>query len=147
MEQNSEVAVKAENIPIFKLESSLRKLPQVEVPLFHDFCTGIYARTILMKAGTVAVGAVHKNECFFLVRSGSLLITTDKEPVKAESGFMIKTLAGSKRAAYALVDTLITTFHANPEELREPEELWNNFTVPPDEIILEALERSKLEGV
>jgi len=81
-------------LPIYKLEKSLRELPQVEVPLFHDFCTGIYARTILIKAGTIAVGAVHKNECFSLVRKGCILITTDDKPVQAESGIMIKTLAG-----------------------------------------------------
>jgi len=149
LEQNKdkqELAVKAEHIPIYQFEEALKTLPQVELPLFHDFCKGIYARTILIPAGTMLTGAVHKDECFFLVRNGCILITTDDGPKKAESGFMSKSPAGTKRAGFALIDTLVTTFHANPEELREPDELWNNYTVPAPDNILEVLEKTRLEG-
>lgn len=141
------MAVKAEHLPIYRLEQAIYSLPKVELPLFHDFCKGIYARTILIPAGTVLTGAVHKDECFFLVRNGCILLTTDDKPVKAESGFMVKSSAGSKRAGFALVDTLVTTFHANPEELRDPDEIWDSFTVPAPDNILEVLEKTKLEGV
>ena len=147
MEQNSEVAVKAEHIPIYQFEEALKLFPQVELPLFHDFCKGIYARTILLPAGTMLTGAVHKDECFFLVRSGCILITTDDKPVRAESGFMTKSPAGTKRAGFALVDTLVTTFHANPEELRDPEEIWDYYTVPAPKNILEVLDKTRLEGI
>lgn len=125
----------------------MKLFPQVEIPLFHDFCKGIYARTILIPAGTMLTGAVHKDECFFLIRNGCILITTDKGPVKAESGFMVMSKAGSKRAGLALVDTLVTTFHANPEELREPDEIWNRFTVPAPVNLIDILAAEKLEGV
>ena len=148
MEQNNQdLAVKAEHLPIYRLEKVLRSLPQVEIPLFHDFCKGIYARTILIPAGTMLTGAVHKDECFFLIRSGCIIITTDKEPIKAESGFMALSMAGSKRAGFALVDTLVTTFHANPEELREPDEIWDNFTVPAPDNLIDILSKAELEGV
>jgi len=140
----NELAVKAEHIPIYRFEEALRALPQVEIPLFNDFCKGVYARTILIPAGTMLTGAVHKDECFFLVRNGCILITTDDKPIKAESGFMVKSKAGTKRAGFALVDTLVTTFHANPEELRDEKELWDHFTVPAPDNILEVLEKTKL---
>ena len=89
-------------------------------------------------------GAVHKDECFFLVRNGGILITTDDKPIKAESGFMSISKAGTKRAGYALVDTLVTTFHSNPEELREPEELWNHFTVPAPDNLIDILSKAEL---
>lgn len=147
MEQNKEMAVKAEHLPIYRFEEALKQLQQVELPLFNDFCKGIYARTILIPAGTALTGAVHKDECFFLVRNGCIIITTDDKPIKAESGFMSKSKAGTKRAGIALVDTLVTTFHANPEELRDEDKLWDHFTVPAPDNILEILEKTKLEGV
>ena len=146
MEQN-EIAIKAEHIPIYKLEQAIYKLPRVELPVYHDFCKGIYARTIIIPAGTVLTGAVHKDECFFLVRHGCILITTDDKPIKAEGGFMSISKAGTKRAGIALVDTLVTTFHSNPEELREPDELWDHFTVPAPDNLLEVLSKAELEGI
>jgi hypothetical protein len=142
---NKEIGIKAEHIPIYKLEQEIYQLPRVEMPVFHDFCKGIYARTLVIPAGTVLTGAIHKYECFFVVRSGSLLITTDNGTVQADSGFMSITKPETKRAGFALVDTLVTTFHANPEELRDPDEMWNHFTVPAPGNILEILEKTKLE--
>lgn len=145
MEENKENEIKAENIPIYKLEQEIFKFPQTECPLFHNFCKGIYARSLVIPAGTVLTGAVHKDECFFVVRSGSILLTTDEGPVRADSGFMSITKPGTKRAGFALVDTLVTTFHANPEELREPKEIWDYFTVPAPENILDVLDKTQLE--
>lgn len=146
MEPNSEIAIKAEHLPIYRLEQEIYNLPRVEMPVDHDFCHGIYARTIHIPGGTVLTGAVHKDECFFLVRSGSILITTDGDPIKAESGFMAITKPETKRAGYALVDTVVTTFHANTEELRDPQQLWDNFTIPAPDNLLEVLKRTELEA-
>ena len=142
---SEEIAIKAELLPIYKLEKEMQKCPQLEIPTYHDFCKGLYARSIVMPAGSLVTGAVHKYECFFVVRSGCVIITTDEGPTKAESGYMTVTKSGGKRALLALVDTLITTFHANPEELREPDEVWDHFTVTAPENIIEVLERMKLE--
>lgn len=143
---NKEVAIKAEHLPIYKLEQAIYSLPRVEIPVLHDFCKGIYARTIVIPAGTVLTGAVHKDECFFLVRNGAILITTDKEPIKAETGFMSITKPDTKRAGFALVDTMITTFHSNPDELRDPQEIWDTFTIPGPDNLLEALAQKELEA-
>ncbi len=144
---SKEIGIKAEHLPIYQMEQEMKKLPQAEIPTFHDFCNGIYARSIVMKAGTLATGAVHKYECFFIVRSGSVLLTTDDGTVKADGGFMAITKAGSKRAALAIEDTLITTFHANPEEIRDPEDMWNHYTVPAPDNLIEILEKEKLEVI
>jgi hypothetical protein len=141
----SDVAIKPEHLPIYRLEQAIYSLPQVEMPVDHDFCKGLYARTLHIPAGTVLTGAVHKDECFFLVRSGAILITTDEEPIKAEVGFMGVTKAGSKRAGLALMDTVVTTFHANPKELREPDLIWDYFTVPAPDNLLEVLSKTELE--
>jgi hypothetical protein len=144
--ENREVAIKAEHIPIYRLEQAIYSLPRVEIPVSHDFCKGIYARTIVIPAGTVLTGAVHKDECFFLVRNGAILITTDKEPIKAETGFMSITRPDTKRAGFALVDTMVTTFHSNPDELRDPQEIWDTFTIPAPDNLLEVLAKKELEA-
>ena len=147
MEANkSEIAVKAEHLPIYKLEQEILKLPQTVCPVIHDFCKGVYARSLIIPAGTILTGAVHKDECFFLVRNGCIIITTDASPIKAESGFMAISKSGTKRAGYALVDTLVTTFHANPEELRDPDEIWDHFTVPAPDNLIDILSKAELEG-
>jgi hypothetical protein len=143
----SNVAIKAEHLPIYRLEQAIYSLPRVEMPVDHQFCKGIYARTINIPAGTVLTGAVHKDECFFLVRSGSILITTDKDPIKAEAGFMSITQPNTKRAGLALTDTVVTTFHANPTELRDPEEMWNHYTEPAPDNLLEVLQGLELEAI
>jgi hypothetical protein len=144
--ESQEVAIKAEHLPIYRLEQAIYSLPRVEMPVSHDFCKGIYARTIHIPAGTVLTGAVHKDECFFLVREGAILITTDREPIKAEAGFMAITKPETKRAGYALVDTVVTTFHANVDELRDPQQLWDEFTIPAPDNLLEVLKRTELEA-
>lgn len=143
---SEEIGIKSEHLPIYKLEQEIYNLPRVEMPVFHDFCHGVYARSLVIPAGTVLTGAVHKDECFFVVRSGSILITTDNGTIKADAGFMSITKPDTKRAGLALVDTLVTTFHANPEELREPKKMWDYYTVPAPENIIEVLKKAELEA-
>lgn len=121
----------AEHLPIYRLEAELLKLPQVDMPVEHAFCDGLYARTMCIPAGTVLTGAVHRRECFFIVRSGLLAVTTDDEPRLLKAGDMFVTPAGTKRAGVAVNDVMVTTFHANPKGLRQPEALWDEFVVPP----------------
>ena len=65
---------------ILELEKAILQLPQIELEISHDFCAGIYARTMFIPAGTILTGAIHRHECFFTVRSGDLVITTDDGP-------------------------------------------------------------------
>ncbi len=138
--------IKAEHLPIYRLEEKMKAFPQIDIPVDHQFCHGVYARTITIPAGTLLTGAVHKDECFFLVRSGSILLTTDGEPVKAETGFMVMSKAESKRVGFAIEETVVTTFHANPLEIKEPQELWEHLTIPAPDNLLEILDSEKLEG-
>jgi hypothetical protein len=146
-EHMGEVAIKPEHLPIYRLEQAIREtLEPVEMPVDNDFCHGIYARTVHIPAGTLLTGAIHKDECFFVVRSGVILITTDTDPVRVESGYMSITKPGTKRVGLALEDTVVTTFHANPEEIREQEKLWDHFTEPAPDNLLEVLGKMELEG-
>lgn len=117
--------------PILALEQEILKYPQVEMPVTHEFCDGIYARTMKIPANTVLTGAIHKHECFFIVRSGVLIVTVDDGSIILNSGDMRITPAMTKRAGIAITDCIVTTFHNNELELREEEELFKFFSIDP----------------
>jgi hypothetical protein len=114
---------------IFELEEEILQLPQVNMLTTHDFCHGVYARTLSIPAGVILTGAIHKDESFFVVRSGVLLVTTDTGTVQVGSGFMMVTKPGTKRAGIALTDCEVTTFHANPTNEKDPDAIWEAFFI------------------
>lgn len=124
--------------PVFELEKHLQQLPQVDLPVCHDFCSGIYARTLIIPAGVCLTGAIHKDESFFVVRSGVLIVTTDEGTQQVGPGFMSVTRPHSKRAGLAVTDVVCTTFHANPQSQTNPDALWDMITVPAPDTLLEA---------
>lgn len=128
--QDVKPVVPVEHLPIYRLEAELLKLPQVDMPVDHDFCNGLYARTMHIPAGTVLTGAIHKEESFFLVRKGELIVSTDNGPRKLSPGDMSVSKIGTKRAGIALTDVEVTTFHANPTNEQNPQALWDMFTIP-----------------
>jgi mannose-6-phosphate isomerase-like protein (cupin superfamily) len=142
--QEIEKHVPAAHLPIYRLESELLKLPQVEMPLDHDFCNGLYARTMHIPAGTVLTGAVHRDESFFVVRKGHLVVTTDNGTAEVGPGFMSVTRANTKRAGVALTDVEVTTFHANPTNETDPQTIWDMYTIPAPAI--EAVKNPQLEN-
>jgi hypothetical protein len=128
--QEVSVGVPAEHLPIYRLEAELLQLPQVDMPIDNQFCNGLYARTMHIPAGTVLTGAIHREESFFLVRKGQLIVSTDNGLKTLFPGDMSVSRVGTKRAGVALTDVDVTTFHANPTNEHEPKKLWDMFTIP-----------------
>jgi hypothetical protein len=97
------------------LEREIEKLPQVDCPVWHFFAPGLYARKMLIPAGTALTGAVHRTEHLCIV-SGDIEVTTD-EGVRRISDMhaILISLPGIKRAGYAHADTFWTTVHATDE--------------------------------
>ncbi len=143
--QEVKAGVPVEHLPIYQLEAEILKLPQVEMPVDHDFCNGLYARTMHIPAGTILTGAIHREESFFLVRKGELIVSTDNGPRTIGPGHMSISKIGTKRAGIALTDVEVTTFHANPTNEQEPQKLWDMFTIPAPSTVLESVESAQLE--
>ncbi len=114
---------------VYRLEAEILKQPQVHLPIDHQHCAGLYARTMFIPEGTVATGAIHRNESFFVVRHGTLVAHTEAGPVILPPGHMAVTQVGQKRAVVALTDVVVTTFHANPTAETDPDALWALLTV------------------
>jgi hypothetical protein len=138
-------AIQADHLSIYRLEAEILRLPQVDLPVEHAFCSGLYARTMHIPAGTVLTGAVHRDESFFVVRKGILMVTTDDGIARIEPGHMSVTRPNTKRAGVALTDVEVTTFHANPDNETEPQALWDKYTVPAPCVALKASAQPLLE--
>jgi len=127
---------------LLRLEREILKFPQIELPIDHSFCNGLYARTISIPAGTLVMGAVHRDECFFLVRYGQLVVTTDENLMVVSAGDMLTSRSESKRAGVAVSDAIVTTFHSNTINERQPERLWEMLVI---DLITNAIEIEEKE--
>jgi len=95
------------------LQSELSKMPQYEPETKHYFHGGMYCREVFRHAGVLVVGAVHKKEHFYIIVSGTVAITDGEGNVQEVTGpHLFQSKPGTKRAVYAITDTLCMTFHA-----------------------------------
>jgi hypothetical protein len=114
------------------LESVLRQFPQVELKTTHVFGGGMYARTILIPAGTMLTGAL--TECDNLcVVCGDITVTTDDGPQHLTGFRVLAAKAGAKRAGLAHADTWWTTIHRTDTTTIEDAE--NEMTGEADKLL------------
>lgn len=112
---------------IHSLESCLLEQEQVEIPVRHEFCGGLYAREIRIPKGTIMTGRIHKFDHFDVMISGDMTVSSDSGEVVRLKGYnLFKGFAGKKRAGYAHEDTVWVTFHDAPE--RPPEHMIDYLT-------------------
>lgn len=110
-----------------RLERVIGQLPPVECPTRHFFAPGVFLREMLVPAGVIATGAVHKTEHLTIV-AGHCLLTTDEGPKEFIGFHTIHSKPGAKRAISAISDTFVTTIHANPDDETDVAVLAERFT-------------------
>lgn len=113
-----------------RVEYSIAQLPPVEVPLVHVFTPGIYSRQMSVPAGTLITSMEHKTEHPFVLLQGSLDVITPNGPIHYEAPCMGVTPPGTKRVAYIIDDVVWITFHANPSDITDPDEIVGEICVP-----------------
>lgn len=111
---------------VIKLQEIMRHMPQVELETFHFYADGMYCRVVPRPKGTIIVGKVHKKEHFYIVAKGCVkVIGHGEEEAKVyPAGSVIISKPGTKRAVFALEDSICLTVHRNPtggENLEEIE--------------------------
>lgn len=105
------------------LQQELMKLPQYQPQTKHFFHGGMYCREVYRHAGVLVVGKVHKKEHFYLIVYGTVQITDGEGNVQKVTGpHLFLSKPGTKRAVYALTDTLAMTFHVTSAETVEEAE-------------------------
>lgn len=100
----------AVNERIEELEAVMLECEQVEIPVEHLFVNGMYARKIVIPAGTMLTGRVHKFGYVDIMLSGDISVATP-DGVKRMTGYnILEGKPGRKRAGYAHEDTHWVSF-------------------------------------
>lgn len=102
---------------IEQMESLMLEQPQVEIDVKEDFKNGLYTREILIPAGTLLTGRVHKHDYIDIMISGHIIVAIPDGVFELKGYNVCDGKAGRKRAGYALEDTLWLTVHREPEML------------------------------
>lgn len=96
---------------ILAFEDTLLEYDQVDIPVVQRFSHGIYMREIIIPAGVLAVGKIHKHPCLSVVLTGKMEVVTDQGPKIVEAGQVFESPAGVKRAGRAIKDCRWITVH------------------------------------
>lgn len=90
--------------------------PRVECPIVHRFTPGLYIREIRIPAGTLLTSMEHRFQHPFVISQGSIEVFSESEgAVTYHAPHCGITQPGTRRALFALTDTVWTTFHATNE--------------------------------
>lgn len=117
----------AVNERIEELEAVMIECEQVEIPVEHLFVNGMYARKIVIPAGTMLTGRVHKFGYVDIMLSGDISVATP-DGVKRMTGYnILEGKPGRKRAGYAHEDTHWVTVHRTNET--DPDGIEEKLTV------------------
>jgi len=112
---------------IAALETMIRELPDAITEFSpqteHYFSHGVYGRRFYMPKGQVVVGKIHKYSCVNVLAVGSVVVTSSTDDVPPgtliEPGTVWVSLPGTKRAVFALEDSVWVTSHPNPDNITD----------------------------
>jgi hypothetical protein len=108
---------------ILRLESEIAKMPQVECPLRHIFSKGLYVREFIIPKGVILTGAIHLQECITTLAKGKVLMTEGGEAVCLTAPYVNSFAAGTKKAIFALEDSVWIDAYPNPDDERDTDVL------------------------
>lgn len=118
------LALRQPTLPqIQRAQDYLAQFPQVEMEPQHRFADGMYCRNLPIPADTIVVGKIHRHEHFVVLTKGSATINTDKgmETITAPHTWVSK--PGAKRILKTITDCEFMTFHLNPTNTTDLDEL------------------------
>ena len=105
---------------VVRFEDAVRKLPQFECPLTHYFVDGLYVREIFIPAGVVLVGYIHRQACVTTISKGAIVIADGEHaPVVLRAPFTCAVPPGTKKAGFALEDTIWCDAYVNQDDERD----------------------------
>lgn len=130
---------------ILGFENEMRKYEPLEIKTTNYFCPGIYARQIFIPAGTYLTGQIHKTEHLNMISQGTIKIISSEDCYEISAPATIISKPGTKRFGFAVTDTVWTTFHPNPDNIKDVETLEKELVVSSFEE-LEKEEQTLIKG-
>jgi hypothetical protein len=96
---------------------------KVECPVRHFFSNGRYMREMLIPKGTVILGKIHKHAHLNNISVGHVQVYTGEGLLEFKAPHAFISTPGTQRLVHALEDTVWTTYHENPSDTRDLEQL------------------------
>jgi hypothetical protein len=93
------------------LAEALKTYPQEDLPVQHEFLDGVYMRTVFMKADTIIIGKIHKQEHVAIISKGAATVLTEHGVLKITAPYIFKSPPGARRALLIHEDMVWTTVH------------------------------------
>jgi hypothetical protein len=92
-------------------ENILLKYPQEEIKTDHEFIDGLYRRTVTFPAGTLATGKIHPQDHMDVMLTGEMIVASDEGYKYLKAPLIMTSIAGKKKAGYALTEVIWSTYH------------------------------------
>jgi len=100
---------------ICQLQKAMLEMPQADLETKHHFGPGVYARELIVPAGSLIIGKTHSKEHLIIVANGDMTIVTEHGRQRVCGPAVFTSPAGVKRAGYAHEDTTVITIHPTNE--------------------------------
>jgi len=99
------------------LAAAMLEMPQAELRMEHEFCSGpdgmnVYRRAMHVKAGTLVLGFAHRDACFNILLEGTALIWANGETKQISAPYTFQSEAGVQKIGLFLTDSTWVNFHA-----------------------------------
>lgn len=111
---------------LLRLQEIMLAMPKgerVECPVRHHFGPGVYGREIFLRAGTRIMGKIHKHAHINNISMGRVVVATEFGTEKFQAPYQFISQPGTKRVVWALTDTIWTTYHPNPTDTQDLDEI------------------------
>jgi hypothetical protein len=97
---------------IFALEDCIKEMPQAELEWIHRFTPGLYTREMIVPAGVILTGYIHKTEHISIFLEGRMLVPDENGGSKEIVAPIVEIAQpGIKRVGLALEDVRWITVH------------------------------------
>ena len=115
-----------------RMDDLLRGLPPADISTGHVLHAGMYARTVMIPAGTALTGALIKIATVQIV-SGDVMVSLGDRAERLVGYHVLAGAAGRKQGFVAMKDTYLTMLF--PTDAQTVEEAENQFTDEADQLL------------
>lgn len=95
----------------------------------HYFSPGTYTREMLLPAGTVATGQIHRRSSTNIITQGHVIVSTDEGQYDIRAPYTFISGPGVKKALYCVTDVIWITVHPWDGETTDIKELSKDIVI------------------
>ena len=111
------------------LEAAMLTCEQLELVTNHYYAKGTYTRELILPAGTLLTGKIHRHSCINILAKGKIKVVTDEGEYDIEAPYTFVSGAGVKKAGYVLEDAVWINVHPWDGQMTI-EQIEHNVIVP-----------------